>query len=75
MEKLGEGTYGIVHKALDNTTNKIIALKEIRAENREEGIPVTTLREIALLRDLDHPNICTLIEVISENNKMYLVFE
>jgi len=59
-----------VHKAIDNKTNNTIALKHIRAESREEGIPVTTLREIALLRDLNHPNIAKLLEVISEDSKV-----
>jgi serine/threonine protein kinase len=47
-----------------------VALKQIRAESREEGIPVTTLREIALLNDLHHANIAKLLEVISEDNKV-----
>lgn len=59
-----------MHKAIDQKTGNTIALKQFRAESREEGIPVTTLREIALLRDLDHSNISKLIEVIAENNKI-----
>jgi len=51
-------------------TNTTVALKQIRAESREEGIPVTTLREIALLRDLDHANIAKLLEVLAEDGKV-----
>ena len=57
LEKLGEGTYGIVYKAKDKTNNKIVAVKKIRIDNEEEGMPSTTLREIATLKELDHPNI------------------
>ena len=56
-EKLGEGTYGVVFKARNLTTGKIVALKKIRMENEEQGVPPTTLREIATLRELHHPNI------------------
>ena len=45
-EKLGEGTYGVVYKALDNDTKEFVALKKIRLESEEEGIPSTAIREI-----------------------------
>lgn len=35
----------------------IVALKKIRLEQKEEGIPSTAIREIALLKELNHPNI------------------
>lgn len=57
LEKIGEGTYGIVYKAKDRITNQIIALKRIRLEAEDEGIPSTAIREISLLRELRHPNI------------------
>ena len=52
LELIGEGTYGIVYKAKDIETNKIYALKKIRLESEEEGIPSTAIREIALLKEL-----------------------
>lgn len=57
LEKVGEGTYGVVYKALDRETGETIALKKIRLEDEEEGIPSTAIREIALLKELEHPNI------------------
>lgn len=51
------GTYGVVYKAQRKSTNEFIALKKIRLENDEEGIPSTAIREISLLRELNHPNI------------------
>jgi serine/threonine protein kinase len=36
MEKIGEGTYGIVYKARDRVSGEIIALKKIRLEQRSE---------------------------------------
>ena len=54
---VGEGTYGVVYKAKDKTTGETVALKKIRLEVEDEGVPSTALREISLLKELDHPNI------------------
>uniref|UniRef100_A0A1I7VWH2 CMGC/CDK/CDC2 protein kinase n=1 Tax=Loa loa TaxID=7209 RepID=A0A1I7VWH2_LOALO len=75
FEKIGEGAYGVVYKAIHKQTQKPVAIKMIRLEHREEGIPATTLREIALLRELIHPNIICLQGVIMEECRIYLVFE
>lgn len=57
LEKVGEGTYGIVYKAKDRMTGEIVALKKIRLEAEDEGIPGTAIREISLLKELQHQNI------------------
>jgi serine/threonine protein kinase len=57
IDKLGEGTYGIVYKAQNRETGDFVALKRIRLDNEEEGVPCTAIREISILRDLKHPNI------------------
>jgi serine/threonine protein kinase len=54
---IGEGTYGVVYKAKDLKTGNMVALKRIRLEVEDEGIPSTALREISILRELEHPNI------------------
>ncbi|KAM0680860.1 Cyclin-dependent kinase catalytic subunit [Glugoides intestinalis] len=75
LEKVGEGTYGIVYKAREKSTGKYVALKKIRPESENEGIPATTIREILLLKNLKHSTIINLMEVIHSEDKMYLVFE
>ncbi|CAD5115195.1 DgyrCDS4190 [Dimorphilus gyrociliatus] len=75
IEKIGEGTYGVVYKAKHKHTNEIVALKKIRLENEDEGVPSTAIREISLLKELQHPNIVCLQDVLMEENKIYLVFE
>lgn len=75
MEKIGEGTYGVVYKAKDRVTGEIIALKKIRLEAEDEGIPSTAIREISLLKELQHPNIVRLYDVVHTENKLTLVFE
>ena len=57
VEKIGEGTYGVVYKARDRLTNETIALKKIRLENEDEGVPSTAIREISLLKEMQHNNI------------------
>ena len=57
MDKLGEGTYGVVYKCRDIQNNAIVALKKIRLEKEDDGVPSTAIREISLLKGLKHPNI------------------
>ena len=75
IEQVGEGTYGVVHKAKDVDTGEIYALKAIRLESEDEGIPSTAIREIALLKELQHPNIVRLVNVLHTDKKLTLVFE
>lgn len=51
------GTYGVVYKGKNKKTNKLVALKKIRLESEDEGVPSTAIREISLLKELQHPNI------------------
>ncbi len=77
IEKLGEGTYGVVYKAKDIYKNEIVAIKKIRLENEDEGMPSTAMREIAILKELSHPNIVHLKDVIyvPSEKKLSLIFE
>jgi len=75
IKQVGEGTYGVVHMARDVDTQEIFALKAIRLESEDEGIPSTAIREIALLKELHHPNIVRLVNVLHTDKKLTLVFE
>ncbi|KAF3856505.1 hypothetical protein F7725_017228 [Dissostichus mawsoni] len=75
VEKIGEGTYGVVYKAKNKVTGETVALKKIRLDTETEGVPSTAIREISLLKELSHPNIVKLRDVIHTENKLYLVFE
>ena len=74
-EKIGMGTYGDVFKAFDTKFNCFVALKKMKIQNDNEGIPSTALREISLLKGLKHPNIVDLKDIILDTNKIYLIFE
>uniref|UniRef100_A0A2P2M2X7 cyclin-dependent kinase n=1 Tax=Rhizophora mucronata TaxID=61149 RepID=A0A2P2M2X7_RHIMU len=75
VEKIGEGTYGVVYKARDRVTNETIALKKIRLEQEDEGVPSTAIREISLLKEMQHGNIVRLQDVVHSEKHLYLVFE
>lgn len=78
---------GTVFKAMDKLTNEIVALKKVRLEHEREGFPITAIREIKILRQLNHKNIINMTEIITdkdepdnktektEKSSFYLVFE
>lgn len=69
LAKLGEGTFGEVHKAQSMRTGSVVALKKILMHNEKDGFPITALREIKLLKMLSHPNILRLEEMAVERTK------
>ena len=50
LEKIGEGTYGTVFKAKNRESGEIVALKRVRLDDDDEGVPSSALREICLLK-------------------------
>ena len=76
IRKIGEGTYGEVYEALDTTNNnRRVAMKKLHIENKDEGIPITALREMCILKHLHHENIVELYEIIQDVDKIVLIFE
>ncbi|KAJ2263260.1 kinase subunit of RNA polymerase II carboxy-terminal domain kinase I [Coemansia sp. RSA 376] len=73
---VGEGTYGKVHKARNKETGQIVALKQMRIDMDREGFPITAMREIRLLKQLRHPNITQIFDVVPESgNAICVVME
>merc|ERR1719373_930770 len=90
VDKVGEGTYGEVYKAtpppeMDMGAGELLALKKVRLENEKEGLPITAVREIKILRQLKHKNIIKLREIVTDKQEavdfrkdkgsFYLVFD
>ena len=65
---------GQVFKGKNRQTGDLVALKEIHLDS-EEGTPSTAIREISLMKELQHENIVALYDVIHTENKLMLVFE
>ncbi|KAJ7791961.1 kinase-like domain-containing protein [Mycena olivaceomarginata] len=78
--KLGEGTFGEVHKAVHTASGRAVALKRILMHNEKEGMPVTALREIKILKALDHPAIVNILDMFvvrstpTDAVSVYMVF-
>lgn len=62
-EIVGEGSYGLVYKAVDNRNNTIVAIKQVPFSEKDEGIPCTAIREISILRSCSHPNIVSIMDI------------
>lgn len=88
VEQIGEGTYGQVWMARDRQTDEIVALKKVRMDNERDGFPITAVRELKLLKSLQHDNIVNLKEIVVGKNRgkegsktsagkhqIYMVFE
>ncbi|CAF0793945.1 unnamed protein product [Adineta ricciae] len=75
LSKVGEGTYGIVYKVCHRPTSQIYALKKIRLEGEDDGVPATAIREISILKELRHQSIVQLRDVILTDARLYLIFE
>ena len=72
--------YGVVYRARETQTSRILAIKQIRIppEGRQNGIPITALREISILRSLKHNNVINVLDVAVGGQAMdevYMVME
>ena len=50
-------------------------MKKTKIENYNDGIPSTTLREISILHELEHPNIVKLRDVVLTDTHIWFVQE
>ncbi|XP_058102222.1 cyclin-dependent kinase G-2 isoform X2 [Magnolia sinica] len=77
LNKIDEGTYGVVYRAKDKKTGEIVALKKVKMEKEREGFPLTSLREINILLSFYHPSIVDVKEVVvgSSLDSIFMVME
>lgn len=67
---LGQGGMSKVYLCRDIKTNKLWAAKEIRKQDKEE---IDLLAEPKLLKNLDHPGIPQVVDVIEEEQYIYII--
>ena len=77
LNKIDEGTYGVVFRARDKKTGELVALKKVKMEKEKGGFPMTSLREINVLLSFHHPSIVDVKEVVVGNSldNIFMVME
>jgi len=88
VDLLGSGTYGMVYKAVilkdgknpeetGDPNREYVALKRTALDKglMSHGVPDTALREMAILRDINHPNILKTLEFSCNLTRVYVVME
>lgn len=78
LNRISEGTFGVVYRALERSTDEIVALKQLKMEKEKEGFPITSLREInMLMKCRKHPNVVGLREIVTDSTgeKIYMSME
>ncbi len=76
LEKLGAGGMGDIYKAQDPRLNRMVAIKVLSLASA--GDPERRRRfvqEAQAASGLNHPNIITIYDIISEGNNEYMVME
>jgi len=73
---LGAGVYGTVYMAKDRATGRSVAIKMITNNDEDnDGVPSFLIREVACLRDFQHPNIVELLDIHCAGSQTYIIFE
>lgn len=70
---IGKGSYGIVYKAMNRKTQKMVAIKEVNYDNDDELADI--MSEIDLLKNLNHINIVKYHGFIQKSHNLYIILE
>src|SRR4051794_22897254 len=75
IEKIGVGGMGIVYRGIDNQTQQVVAIKQLKPEISSPEVIERFKREGEALRQLNHPNIVKMIDTVEQDDVQYLVLE
>ncbi|OIW21137.1 hypothetical protein TanjilG_29793 [Lupinus angustifolius] len=75
LQTIEEGIYGRVYRCRHSATGDIVAIKQIKFDDEKIGVPSSVVREVSLLRALQHVNIVSLLKVLTKETYVNLVFE
>lgn len=76
LKEVGKGALGSVHKALDIRNGETLAVKFLHDDSARDGSVLDRLlREVQLVRKIDHPNICKVVALASHEGRPFLAME
>ena len=75
LETLGEGAFGVVGKWENLETGAIKAVKMLSKSKIKKNSLSDIVREIEIVKDLDHPNIVKMYESYEDSKYLYIVTE
>ena len=74
LGKIGEGAQGIILKAeLKAHPGQYVAVKKLRHATDKNGISMDTIREIYMLRELEHPNVISILDIFGRAHSLYII--
>jgi len=75
--RIGKGHFAHIYRGLRKgvDSEELVAIKQLDIDSEEDGIPVAQLREVSLMKQMDHPNIIRLLEVHMTSFAIFLVYE
>uniref|UniRef100_A0A8C3VU60 non-specific serine/threonine protein kinase n=1 Tax=Catagonus wagneri TaxID=51154 RepID=A0A8C3VU60_9CETA len=71
LEKLGEGSYGSVYKAIHKETGQIVAIKQVPVESDLQEI----IKEISIMQQCDSPHVVKYYGSYFKNTDLWIVME
>ncbi|KAI6192082.1 hypothetical protein M3Y97_00297900 [Aphelenchoides bicaudatus] len=75
LDKIGEGSYSVVYKGLNQKTKKLVAIKKIDKRQRNEYIKRFLPRELKLVKSLNHPNVIRVFDIIESPTYVCMIEE
>ena len=73
IQRLGKGSYSSVYKVMKKNTNIFRAMKVIPKNYQKDNDEI--LREIDILKNLDHPNVMKIYEFLEDDKNYYIIQE
>jgi serine/threonine protein kinase len=75
VSKIGDGTSGSVFRCFDTQNQEYVAMKVIKMDQEEDGVPAASLREVTILQNINHPNIIKIIHRETNDGNLMIILE